>query len=236
MVYYGQVIPSSSPPTFHWEVHLLTGFSRYYSKTDLCPAYAIAVALHPNMKLAYFHEEWAAKPDWIAGAVESIDHRWHESYRGYSTAHADERVVEEQEAGVEEGYPLSRWDRKRLALNQDNENVDMMGRFQQDPPLKERVTDVIQYWFGKSMDSHWRDLAKMALDYLTIPAMSAEPERVFSAAKLSLSDRRCRMGDDAVEALECLKSWQRDGLIAASRQDVKAMEDMPHALCQEDPE
>ena len=142
--------------------------------------------------------------------------------------------MEEQEAGVEEGQPLSRWDRKRLALNQDNENVDMMGRFQHDPPLKERVTDVVQYWFGKSMDPRWRDLAKMALDYLTVPAMSAEPECVFSAAKLTLSDCRCRMGDDAVEALECLKSWQRDGLIAASRLDIKAMEEMLHALCQED--
>ena len=59
---------------------------------------------------------------------------------------------------------------------------------------KERVTDVVQYWCGKSMDPRWRDLAKMALDYLTIPAMSAEPERVFSAAKLTLSDRRCRWG------------------------------------------
>jgi len=203
-------------------------------RDNLCPAYAIAVALHPNMKLAYFHEEWAAKPNWIAGAVESIDHCWHESYRGYSAAHPDECVVEEQEASDEEGYPLSRWDRKRLAPNQDNENVDMMGCFQQDPPLKERVTDVVQFWFGKSMDSHWRDLAKIALDYLTILAMSAKPERVFSAANLSLSDRRCRMGDNAVEVLECLKSWQRDGLIAASRQDVKAMEDMLLALCQED--
>jgi hypothetical protein len=186
------------------------------------------------MKLAYFREEWAAKPDWIAGAVEAIEHCWHESYRGYSAAHPEERQVEELEAGAEEGHPLSRWDRKRLALNQQNEIVDMMGHFQQDQPLNERVTDVVQYWFGKSTDPRWRDLAKMALDYLTVPAMSAEPERVFSAAKLTLSDRRCRMGDDAVEALECLKSWQRDGLIAASRLDIKALEDMLYALCQED--
>ena len=74
----------------------------------------------------------------------------------------------------------------------------------------------------------------MAFDYLTVPAMSAEPERVFSAAKLTLSDRRCRMGDDAVEALKCLKSWQRDGLIAAFRLDINALEDMLCALCQED--
>jgi len=74
----------------------------------------------------------------------------------------------------------------------------------------------------------------MALDYLTIPAMSAEPERVFSGAKITLSDRRCRMGDDALEALECLQSWQRDGLIAGTRDDIKAVEEMLHALCEED--
>ena len=74
----------------------------------------------------------------------------------------------------------------------------------------------------------------MAFDYLIIPAMSAEPERVFSGAKITLSDRRCRMGDDALEALECLQSWQRDGLIAGTREDIKAVEEMLHALCEED--
>jgi hypothetical protein len=33
-------------------------------------------------------------------------------------------------------------------------------------------------WRAKLVEPQWRDLARMALDYLTIPAMSAEPERV----------------------------------------------------------
>jgi len=74
----------------------------------------------------------------------------------------------------------------------------------------------------------------MALDYLMIPVMSAEPERVFSTAKITLTDWRCHMGDDAIEALECFKSWQRDGLIAATKQDIKVIEDMLNALCKED--
>jgi len=40
----------------------------------------------------------------------------------------------------------------------------------------------------------------MALTFLTLPAIGAEPKRVFSGAKITLSDRRCRMGDDAVES------------------------------------
>jgi hypothetical protein len=53
----------------------------------VCPAYTIAVALHPNMKRAYFREEWQQKPEWIARAEAAIDSVWKETYRGYSAAH-----------------------------------------------------------------------------------------------------------------------------------------------------
>jgi hypothetical protein len=109
----------------------------------------------------------------------------------------------------------------------------MMARFQQQHEVH-RLKDVVRYWFERSHETQWKDLARMALTYLTLPAMSAEPERFFSGAKITLSDRRCRMGDDAVEAVECLKSWQRDGLIAATRDEIKAIEVMLNALCEED--
>jgi hypothetical protein len=51
----------------------------------------------------------------------------------------------------------------------------------------------------------------MALDILSIPAMSAEPERLFSGAALTITERRNRLGVESVEALECLKSWYRGG-------------------------
>ena len=111
----------------------------------------------------------------------------------------------------------------------------MMERYQQDPPLAgEQILDVVCYWRTKALEPQWKNLARMVLDYLTIPAMSMEPERVFSAAKITLTDQRYRMGDDAIEAFECLKSWQRDSLIAAAKQDIKVIEDMLNALCEED--
>ena len=45
------------------------------------------------------------------------------------------------------------------------------------------------------------------MDILSIPAMSAEPERLFSGAKITITGRRNRLGSDVIEALECLKSW-----------------------------
>jgi hypothetical protein len=61
--------------------------------------------------------------------------------------------------------------------------------------------------------------------------MSAEPERVFSSAKITLDDRRCQLGDDAMNALECLTSWQIDGLISASHAEIRELEGMLKAQC-----
>ncbi len=49
----------------------------------------------------------------------------------------------------------------------------------------------------------------MALDILSIPAISTKPERLFSGAKISLTDCQNRIGDDLLQALECLKSWHK---------------------------
>ena len=183
------------------------------------------------MKYAYFREQWKEKPDWITFTESSVEKVWKESYRGYRTAHRSPTPL----PAHEDPAHLSQWDRKRQALSRTDVNVDMMERYQQDLPLAgEQILDVVSYWRAKMLEPQWRDLARMALDYLTIPAMSTESERVISAAKITLTDRRCRMGDDAIAALECLKSWQRDGLIAATKQDIKVIEDMLNALCEED--
>ena len=50
-------------------------------------------------------------------------------------------------------------------------------------------------------------LSKMDLDILSLPVMSSDPERAFFTAKITLSDRRNKMGIEMLEYLECLKSW-----------------------------
>jgi hypothetical protein len=47
----------------------------------------------------------------------------------------------------------------------------------------------------------------MALDYLSIPSISAEPERLFSYAKITITNYRNRLGSDTIKVLECLRSW-----------------------------
>jgi len=52
----------------------------------------------------------------------------------------------------------------------------------------------------------------MAYDFLSIPAMSAETERVFSDTQYYLSQQRCRMGAAVLEALECENRWMKAGI------------------------
>jgi hypothetical protein len=47
----------------------------------------------------------------------------------------------------------------------------------------------------------------MALNLLSIPAMSAAPERLFSSCKITITDRRNKLSVKIIEALECLRSW-----------------------------
>jgi len=53
----------------------------------------------------------------------------------------------------------------------------------------------------------------MAIDILSIPAMSAEPERVFSGGRRTVSWDRTQMTAETLEMRECLKHWKRSGVL-----------------------
>jgi len=48
------------------------------------------------------------------------------------------------------------------------------------------------------------------------------------SSKLLLSDRRNRLGDDVIEACECLKAWQKEGFLLSK--EVEEMEEMLKGL------
>lgn len=53
----------------------------------------------------------------------------------------------------------------------------------------------------------------MAIDVLSCQAMSAEDERVFSGTRRTITWTRASLSGPLIEALECIKHWQRSGLI-----------------------
>jgi hypothetical protein len=53
----------------------------------------------------------------------------------------------------------------------------------------------------------------MAIDILSIPAMSNEPERVFSGACRMISWEREQLNPEIVKITECLKHWKKSRIL-----------------------
>ena len=71
--------------------------------------------------------------------------------------------------------------------------------------------DPVSWW--KSSHQRFPVLSKMARDYLAIPSSSASSERAFSRAGLLITDRRTRLGTNAVRACCLLQSWMCEDMI-----------------------
>lgn len=82
---------------------------------------------------------------------------------------------------------------------------------------------IVSYWRAKLQEPQWRDPVRMGARPPDDTSRGAEPERVFSAAEITL----CRVGDDAIEAVECLESWRRHGLWR--------LQGSTSRVCEEDP-
>jgi hAT family C-terminal dimerisation region len=74
-------------------------------------------------------------------------------------------------------------------------------------------TPALKWWCQDQQRKRWPRLSYMAIDILSIPAMSDEPERVFSGARRTVSWERAQMGAENLERVECLKHWKRSGIL-----------------------
>ena len=70
---------------------------------------------------------------------------------------------------------------------------------------------VMEYW--RTLEYQWPHLASMAFDFLAIPAMSSECERVFSSCAKLTTPESSKLSGETLWHQECLKNWQRRGAI-----------------------
>src|SRR6266536_2346893 len=57
----------------------------------------------------------------------------------------------------------------------------------------------------------------MVIDVLSIPAMSAEAERLFSSAKLNITDQRNSLSIQTLKILQYLKSWCNSNAVKSGK-------------------
>jgi hypothetical protein len=102
-------------------------------------------------------------------------------------------------------------EQKATIFNMDDDEYEVYCR---EPVMM--VSDPWKWWLESAQRRRFPNLSLMAIDILSIATMSPETERLFSKAKLSVTDRRGSMNIGTLNLLECLRSWDRSALIVPS--------------------
>jgi hypothetical protein len=174
---------------------------KYYTKTNDSAAYIAALVLDPCMKWEYITSTW--QPEWVPDANAQVVKLW-KKYRPSSDSTTISTEVEQLNQNV-----FITCKHQQSARRADN--TDEYFRYIREPPVPQDHIKhgACSWWLKERQQRLYPNLSKMALDILTIPAMSAAPERLFSSANITISDRRNRLHGDTTEAIECLKSWRK---------------------------
>jgi hypothetical protein len=167
---------------------------KYYGLTERSSVYIAAMVLIPSQKWTYFEDNWDL--DWVIAGKKAVQELWQSQYRSTEVI-----IPSSEPQPVKTGFAKWRAEKARQA------------------PITVEYTRYCQvvccpievesmaWWLESTQRATYPNLSVMALDILSIPAMSAEPERLFSGAGITVTERRNRLGAESIEALECLKSW-----------------------------
>jgi hypothetical protein len=115
---------------------------------------------------------------------------------------------------LSEDQILDTWDRIAKDLNDKTrpKSQDEYEDYISEAPYEVPETP-LQWWSQAQQKKRWPRLSYMARNILSIPAMSYEPERVFSGARRTISWERAQLGVENIEKTECLKSWHRTQIL-----------------------
>ena len=171
---------------------------KYYQLMDQSPVYAAAVALNPEHKWDYFRTNWAEHPDWISQAEKSVEDLWLTMYKySANSAEPDAKakhglllpILQKEPSDIDQWVSRHKYRRPGTKKEQDEYIQYLQTEYFPDQELEGMQStsqlmsvDLRALW--ARYEAQHPSLARMAFDILSIPAMSAECERVFSSTKL----------------------------------------------------
>lgn len=180
---------------------------KYYALTSDTPAYIGALVLHPAFKWQYIQEHW--QEAWWQPSKIALENMWKERYMptGPNTLpnhpYGPPRPTQPR---TRLPNKFSEWKHALYEKVPTSQYMDEYTRYCEAPPHHD-FEDVRDWWLAPEQQAIYPNLSKMALNLLSIPAMSAAPERLFSSCKITITDRRNKLSVKVIEALECLRSW-----------------------------
>ncbi|KAK2470914.1 hypothetical protein H9L39_17145 [Fusarium oxysporum f. sp. albedinis] len=190
----------------------------YYEATEDSPVYSAATVLNPSLKWAYMEKTWEDKNEWIEKAKARVEQLWSKTYKPTTPSPILRQSVAPEPTAIRpNGYKIWMKEQKATILNMDDDEYEAYCR---EPVMM--ISDPLKWWLELAQRRRFPNLSLMAIDILSIPPMSAETERLFSKARLTVTDQRGSMNIETLNLLECLRSWDRSALIAQSERGYVA--------------
>jgi hAT family C-terminal dimerisation region len=185
---------------------------KYYELTDEAHSiYAAAILLHPSHRKQYFDHHWTGdEQQWKDLMIQNVKKIWQEEYKPLLLP-TDEQSKQQplrQQPSILEQY---------LRQAQVSQVIDdEFDAYINGPPTIFATPHDCIPWL-RSQSNPWPGITQHALDLLSIPAMSAELERVFSQAKLTVTPVRNALSDHVIEILELMRYWWKNNIISQPR-------------------
>ena len=150
--------------------------NKYYSMTDRSPVYIAAMVLSPQWKWTYFEANWPL--DWVVTARNTVETFWESEYKPVSLLNQPKS----QPMEVQNHYLEWRFKKRGASTVVLDEYQQYIRAATIDVP----DIDPRSWWLEPTQQKTFPHLSQMALDLLSIPAMAAEPERLFQVLKSQL--------------------------------------------------
>lgn len=161
--------------------------------------------LHPSRRLAHIKKNWPRA--WHKPVTDGVRNYWEDHYQGMPIATTTPRLGGDSHPPDEHDLLAQELDVASPAMNELDEYKCFIGQ----TPIAIDCSP-LTWWLREEQSQQYPRLSKMAINVLSIPAMSAEPERVFSDARRTISWDRCQLGSRTIERGECMKSWIKSGI------------------------
>lgn len=197
--------------------------NEYYKLMDDSPAYPAAIALVPNCRLEYFDLHWKSKDvkPYIDPTKEKIKHLFDTEYSTKKLSESRQEPTESV-ADSDSGKATKKDYLKEYIQGSRRQERDEYTRYTTFKPQASgfelpKDQDLFHWWaFNQGTTPR---LTQMAYDFLSIPAMSSDCERLFSGVKLTISPQRHRLDARVIEAIELLNAWLRREVITMGSGD-----------------
>ncbi len=178
----------------------------------MSPFYTATLVLNPSCYTRYIKLYWPKKQRAPALAkVKKLQEKYREVVIPVLTttpfSYENQNQAEPQELDTFDRIALSLCSITRPASKDEYKDYNSQESY------KPGKKGALAWQYQDTQRQHQPRLSLMAIDILSIPPISDEPERVFSGARRTVSQDKGQIESETIKIRECLKHWKKSGIL-----------------------